>query len=143
MAAFRVGKPRLGLRRTTNFVSPGGNVTIEWQTAAYEDPDWWDVSTPTEVTIPKTGLWLIVLVLNRQAVAVADFVNAKLNVNGTTQLAARQVAGTDPLGLSLPMLRELAAGDVISALVESNNACTLPFTRLALDLTRIGPDRWT
>lgn len=146
MPPFRVGKPhwRVGLTSLTTLAA-GAN-DIPWQVALEEDPDVWDIAAPTQVTLDRSGLYLLVLQVGRNTVALTSSISGRIQRNGVNASSSGTTASTTATQQCMSVyLGELDAGDVLTANVTLHGtlSASLQTALTWFSGARVGPVRWT
>lgn len=146
MPPFRVGKPRLVLGVGNSLAVPSGVQSIAWP-AVLDAEGWEHVPPAADITIPKTGVYLLVLNVARFSATTNSASDARIVINGS--VAARgnsHVSSTGQQYVNLAYVQLLELGAVVRADVQGatgvGQSATLgASTRFAL--MRVGPERWT
>lgn len=146
MPPFRVGKPHWRVGLTSAPSLPAGANDISWHTAFEEDPDVWDIGSPTQVVLDRSGLYLLVLQLGRAAVVVTSSISARIQRNGVNTSSSGTSASTTAVQqIQTTFLGELDAGDILTCNVTLHGtlAANLQQSLTWFSGARVGPVRWT
>ena len=113
--------------RSTNLtVADAVPTVVEFTTELLDEDNYWDIASPSRITIPRDGWYIIVGQATTGAIGAGAF-NASIKVNGTTirngQTTFSSAATADGLQkVSVTALIKLVAGDYVELFVEINTS---------------------
>lgn len=147
MPLFRSGKPRVGLTFSGFQIIPAfGTLVVAWDTADQE-PDVWDVGTPTEYPAIKTGTWLLawqvlLFFVDQTNVALVTLYRNADAVSYKSVSPTLTASIADGLARSARLLED----DVLTLTIDNGTPADLYLFGNGytfLEACRIGPERWT
>lgn len=144
MPAFRVGKPRLQVRRSADIVLAAGLNVVPFDVVVFEDVALWNAGT-FEFTADRPGLYQTHCNAFRNAVAAGTAVTLLLDRNGVEYTRNQSLATTATVGCELNSLIELEVADTVRWRVQLSASAAATFRTLYSQgsIVHLGPKRWT
>jgi len=139
---FRPGKPWRRLRYTSTPAAISSLATITWH-AADSDGDW-STSDLTTTVVGLSGLYLITGGYARSSSSGSSTVVVNLLINGVFVRGGRAPnVNAIASDANASVQRQLVAGDTITMKAQSGTGAVVLPNACGLEITRIGPVRWT
>lgn len=144
---FRVGQPRARLIRTSALTLSAVNQPIPWEAADYQDQVGWDSGgTLTDWVCPITGLYALSATARRNSQATSQRFALKISIDANTRAEEQIGPDTGNLTCCLATQFEIVEGMIVQVVTAGDLGGSLQSGssgRTHLEITRIGPKRWT
>lgn len=118
---------------------------VPWTNLVYEQSPVtiWSAGAPTDLIVPRTGLYLCTVGLLLSAPITALWAVMNIRVAGGFVGGNRQALGGQSVQLNASGVFEAQLGDVVDITAQTNSTTIQGGARSHVTLTRIGPERWT
>lgn len=140
---FRVGKPRLLLRRSSDVVLAAGFQLVPWNDVVEDDVGGFDGAST--YTFDRAGLFLFGCQIRRDAVASTSNVFPRALVDGVVEYPSPDINTTAAQARHFGGMLLVEAGQqlTIDVRLHTTLSATMTASSSWLWLTRVGPWRWT